>query len=83
MLYDRTDRGKVMSEELRAVLNVTPIKSEIIEMSGEWPTTYERSGPDSWMVQMGESWEPVYDAEDLEAAYQKHLSWVSNHSRTS
>jgi hypothetical protein len=32
--------------------------------------SYRRYGPDSWFVSIGESEEPVFDCNDLEAAFQ-------------
>ena len=34
---------------------------------------YTRYGPDSWMVAMGESDEPVYYCEELEALFQEYV----------
>lgn len=52
------------------VVSVTPTEAEIVEVeSGDW-TIFRRGGPDSWECLMGESWEPVYDTGELEAAYQ-------------
>ena len=45
---------------------------EIEDGPYDW-TDYERQGPRSWTVRMGESWEPIYDAhtlQRLEALYQ-------------
>jgi hypothetical protein len=44
---------------------------------GEFVSTnhheYRRNGPDSWEIQMGDSWESVFRAEELEAAYQEYI----------
>ena len=35
----------------------------------DW-SSYRRSGSECWEVLMGESWEPVYDCDDLERQFQ-------------
>lgn len=45
---------------------------QVITDEGECDT-YTRYGPDVWFVAVGESMEPVYICEELEAEYQRHL----------
>ena len=54
------------------VLSVLPIKSEIVETTDdEWPI-YQRYASDNWENRMGESWETVFESEELEQAYQSY-----------
>ena len=54
------------------VVDVEEIKSEIIEIDeGDWKF-YKRYSADNWEVNMGESWEPCYNSEKLETAYQEY-----------
>ena len=52
---------------------VYPVSSHIVEVSGNEFSTYERCSADNWQVLMGESWEPVFFCEELEAAYQAYI----------
>jgi hypothetical protein len=61
------------------VIRVLANRSEIIFTSrnGGNGDDYERIGPDSWNIRMGESWEPVYsdkEIKDLESAYQEFMN---------
>jgi hypothetical protein len=41
--------------------------------SSYWPN-YRRNGPEDWENLMGESWEAIYDCEDLEKAFTEFVS---------
>lgn len=59
------------------VVSVTEITELFIEIEGAHWTDHRRSGPNSWEVRMGMSWEEVVWPEDcakLEAAYQEWLN---------
>lgn len=51
------------------VTQATQTLAEIVEVEGEEYPTYRRSSAGDWEVLMGESWEPVFFCEELEAAY--------------
>ena len=53
------------------IISVTPMVSEFVETDGEPWGDYRRSSADSWEQRMGESWEPLYSCEELEAEYQR------------
>ena len=38
----------------------------------DW-NNYRRNGKDCWEVLMGESWETVYDTDEIEAEFQKEF----------
>ena len=53
------------------ITSITQITVFIVETDEDEFSTYQRSGPDSWQVATGESWEQVYlDTEKLEAMFQ-------------
>lgn len=61
---------------------MSEVKIESIEYKSHWLVSvtephfdeYRRLGPCSWFLEIGwGSWEPVYDCEELEKAFQKHL----------
>ena len=52
------------------ITSITQITVFIVETDEDEFSTYQRSGPDNWQVAMGESWEPVYYCEKLEAMFQ-------------
>ena len=63
------------------MLTVTKIQnciSEIIEVDGGDNEIYRRYSADNWEVLMGESWEPLYNCEEAEAAYQNFKRLSSN-----
>ena len=53
------------------VTSVELMRGESVTLSETEYTTAIRYSADNWMLLMGESFEPVYCADDLEAAYQK------------
>jgi len=52
------------------ILNIKETKYTYIETDED---DYYRYGPNYWMIQIGESQEPVYFCEDLEAEYQNYI----------
>jgi hypothetical protein len=53
------------------ILKTVELKAIFVETEDD---TYYRYGPNSWMIQMGESQEPVYFCEELEAEYQGYIN---------
>jgi hypothetical protein len=56
------------------IKSVTPQTVHFVETDGDDLYQYTRYGADNWTVRMGESDEPVYRCEELEAAFQAFLS---------
>jgi hypothetical protein len=52
------------------VLKAVPITLIFVEAEDG---DYQRSGPEDWEKRYGESWEPLYRCEEIEAAYQEFL----------
>lgn len=51
------------------ILEVSEVTSFIVKTDNDcWPI-YRRNGPDNWENLMGESWEGIYDTDDLEVAF--------------
>lgn len=57
----------------KRVTDVQPIRGESVSVQGDFYTDHRRYGPDDWEVRMGESWETVFNPEDLEALYQVYI----------
>jgi hypothetical protein len=53
------------------IKTVTSVQAEIVETDDSFYPTYRRNSVDNWEQLMGESWEPVYDSDKLEKAYQE------------
>ena len=52
------------------ITDISEIKSVLVETT---ESDYTRYSPDNWYVRMGESDEPVYNCDELEAEYQKYI----------
>ena len=59
------------------ILSADECKGVFVETDDEPWSDYRRWGPDNWEVRMGESWEPHYACEEIEAAYQ---AWNTRNS---
>jgi len=56
------------------VLNVTEVTEHFVETDQEeFDGYYRRSKRGDWEVRMGESWEPHYNSEEIEAAFQEFI----------
>lgn len=56
------------------IQEVHPIASHLVVTDEKPWNVYTRYGPDSWMQRMGESYEPVYECAELEAAFQAFIA---------
>jgi hypothetical protein len=55
------------------ILKAVPDVLVYIETDDPDYPDFLRFSPNSWVQRMGESWEPVYDDQECEEAYQEHL----------
>lgn len=55
------------------ITNIAEFKGHHIETDEGEHYQYTRYAPDIWVVRMGESDEPVYDCEGMEALFQEKL----------
>ena len=55
------------------ILDVRESKSYNVETDEPELYLYTRYGSDNWYVRMGESDEPVYDCEEIEALFQEYI----------
>lgn len=64
---------KVKGEKSVEIIKIHDVKGTCVETEGH---DYIRYGPDCWYERMGESDEPVYNCEKIEALYQEYLKEV-------
>jgi len=58
------------------ILDVWKIKGYNVETNGQVFYSYTRYSSDNWYVRMGESDEPVYDCEEIEALFQEYIKTI-------
>ena len=56
------------------ILEVKEVTSFYVETDEDEYSQYIRYGHDCWMVRMGESDEPIYMCEEIEALYQEYIN---------
>jgi len=65
--------GAKGGDNMVKVLEIREVISVIIETDKEDFPTYRRYSADNWENLMGTTWEPEYDCDEIEAAYQKYI----------
>lgn len=69
----RISLGTPIFEVNMRVTEIHSISLTEVKIDEGYPSAYRRYNADNWEALYGESWEPQFDCEELERAYQNYI----------